>query len=145
MANEHSTVDELSDVVKKLRLEQDKLEKEVATIEKHIRAVETTISLLKKNAVPEAPAIQGDISSELQGKTLIEALIHISSKSGGILKVANARQLMQEAGLLKNPKNALSVLYTIMNRSGKFEKVNRGEYRFISQSGSLLNIGELKE
>lgn len=133
MSDEYSTVDELSEVVRKLRLEQERLEKEIAMIEKHVRAVETTISLLKRTGQPKEPAAQGRPASDLQGKTLLDALIHISSRTGGLLKVSEARRLMQEAGLLKNPKNALSILYTVMNRSGKFEKVTRGEYRLKNQ------------
>ncbi len=142
MSDEYSTVDELSEVVRKLRLEQERMEKEIAATEKHIRAVETTISLLKRTAQLKEPVARGPITSELHGKTLLEALIQISSRNGGLLKVSEARRLMQEAGLLKNPKNALSILYTVMNRSGKFEKINRGEYRLKNQSGLSPKIVE---
>lgn len=39
---------------------------------------------------------------------------------------------MVAAGFFKTPKNANSILYTIMDRSGKFEKIEPGVYKLIS-------------
>ena len=69
----------------------------------------------------------------LKGKTQLDALIHIASRNDGHFKVVDAKRLMVESGIIKKPKNALSMLYTIINRSGKFDKVSPGEYKLVTQ------------
>ncbi len=133
MANGSSTLDELSGLIGKLRNERDKVEKELAKIDEQISAVELTISILRKTVILQEPEAYRNIVSELRGKTQLEALIHIASKSGGQFRVIDAKRLMSEAGLIKNPKNALSMLYTIIARSGKFERIASGEYKLLNQ------------
>lgn len=131
MANGRTTLDELSYLIGQLRHERDKIQKQLADVEEELRAVEITMNLYRRAGVSYEPEAYKSIVPELQGKTLVGALTHIASKSGGILKVVDAKRLLSEAGMIRNPKNALSMLYTMMSRSGKFEKVDRGEYRLL--------------
>jgi hypothetical protein len=133
MANNGGVLlDGLSNLIVKLRHERDDIEKQLNQLDEEIRAVETTISLYRKAGKIHEPEAYKSIVPELQGRTHIDALRHIASRSGGRLKVTDAKRLMSEAGLIRNPKNALSMLYTIISRSGEFERIAPGEYRLIS-------------
>jgi len=134
MANNGGVLlDELSSLIVKLRHERDEVVKQLNELDEQILAVETTISLYRKAGKIQEPEAYKSIVPELEGRTLIDALKHIASRSGGSLKVTDAKRLMSEAGLIRNPKNALSMLYTIMSRSGEFERIAPGEYRLIGQ------------
>ena len=133
VVNGSSMLDELSQLISKLRHEREEAAKELTNIDEQLRAVETTMSIYRKTYTPHEPAIYKTISSELKGKTQLEALVHIASKSGGQFRVVDAKRLMSEAGMFRNPKNVLSMLYTIINRSGKFEKISPGVYKLVAQ------------
>ena len=64
----------------------------------------------------------------------MQALERICKSSmTGTFTVKNARRLLLKAGLIDNPKNASSVIHTVINRSERFERVRRGEYRLKEQ------------
>jgi hypothetical protein len=133
MANNGSVLlDELTRLIVELRRKRADVDKQLIEVDEQIEAVETTISLYRKAGKIHEPEIYKSIVPELHGRTHIDALQYIASSSGGHLKVTDAKRLMTEAGLLRNPKNALSMLYTIIGRSGKFERIAPGEYRLIS-------------
>lgn len=68
---------------------------------------------------------------ELKGMTQGQALVFIAERNKNRLKVAPARQLLIEAKLMKPGKNASNVMFTTIERSGVFQRVKRGEYRFL--------------
>ena len=49
-----------------------------------------------------------------------------------------AKPILLEAGILKNPKTALASMYATADRSGKFEKVSPGIYKLISEEQNKL-------
>lgn len=133
MANNGGVLlDELSNLIVKLRRERDGVEKQLSELDEQIKAVETTINLYRKTGKIREPQAYKSIVPELKNRTHLDALRHIALRSGGSLKVTDAKRLMSEAGLIRNPKNALSMLYTIISRSGEFERIAPGEYRLIS-------------
>ena len=132
MANGNSILAELSRFVADLHRKRDKAAKQLAEIDEEVKAVETTINLYRTDGALYEPEAYKSIVPELQGKHHIDALVHIASRSdGNIIKVVDAKRLMTEAGLLRNPKSALPMLYTIISRSGRFEKVSPGIYRLM--------------
>ena len=133
MANNGSVLlDELTRLIVDLRRKRADVERQLIELDEQLEAVETTINLYRKAGKIHEPEVYKSIVPELQGRTHIDALQYIASRSGGHLKVTDAKRLMSEAGLIRNPKNALSMLYTIINRSGKFERIAPGEYRLLS-------------
>lgn len=133
MANNGSALlDELTRLIVDLRRKRAEVESQIIELEEQIEAVETTISLYRKAGKIYEPEAYKSIVPELEGRTHLDALQYIASKGDGRLKVTDAKRLMSEAGLLRNPKTALSMLYTIISRSGKFERIAPGEYRLIS-------------
>ena len=128
--NSAGTVGDLHDLVGKLRQERDDAEKRFAEANEKLKAVEITLGLVSGNESPSTsvgPA--NSIMENLRGKTQPEALTMIASANNGMLKVKEAKRLMLEAGLISNPKNASSIMYTLIGRMSNFEKVGRGEYR----------------
>ena len=133
MANNGSVLlDELTRLIVDLRRKRAEVESQIIELEEQIEAVETTINLYRKAGKIHEPEVYKSIVPELQGRTHIDALKHIASRGGGNFRVTDAKRLMSEAGLIRNPKNALSMLYTIIGRSGEFEKIAPGEYRLTS-------------
>lgn len=132
MPNGSSILSELSRIIADLRREREGIQKKLAEVDYAIEAVEVTMNLYRKTGIIHEPAAYKTLALELQGKTQLQALIHIASKTNGRLKVVDAKRVMLEAGLIRNPKTALSMLYTVINRSGKFEKTSPGKYRLVT-------------
>ncbi len=138
--NSDLIIDELTKLLTKLRAdEQEALwrfseaQEQLHKIREQLRAVETTMNLCRQAATPDsghAALLTALREAKAGGKTQLEALEMIAARSNGRLKVVDAQRLMVEAGLIGRPKNALSILYTLISRSGgKFSKIRPGEYQ----------------
>lgn len=123
--------DEVSKLYEKLQVKREKLREQLAEVDKEFEAVSTTLKLM---GLPTP----GMSNLNLSGKTHLEALIEIAKANGGILVVKTARRLMTRAGLFKTPKNASSVLFTAISRSGKFKSIGKGKYQLLAPTASLL-------
>jgi hypothetical protein len=143
MANSDMVLVELSKLIGTLRRRESETKQALDDILEQIKAVEITMRLCRHDGAQTTPDIHDALVAELrkakaQKKTQMDGLILIASKDGSI-KVKEAQRLMVEAGFVSNPKNAASILYTLISRSEKFEKVKPGEYKLIGAQQSLLN------
>src|SRR5713101_9487761 len=111
--------DEVSKLYEKLLIKRDKLKEQLDEVEKEFVAVSTTLKLM---GLPTP----GMSNLTLAGKTHLEALIEIAKANDNLLVVKTARRLMTRAGLFRNPKNASSVIFTAISRSGKFKSLSKG-------------------
>ena len=136
MPNGELTLNELTNLIGRLRKQRMETQQRLDEVDNQLEAVETTIRLLSGTTFISSKSEL--LISELQGKTQLNALITIAGKTNNRFKVTDAKRLMIQAGLISNPKSALSMLYTIINRSGKFDKVKPGEYRLIDTQQILL-------
>jgi hypothetical protein len=94
-----------------------------------IKALEVTEKFYRgTHHLPEPKTI----ADELTGLKQLPALMKIAERNGGTFKVQEARRLMTQAGLIKSKKNASSILYTLIARSGIFERVAPGQYRLMA-------------
>ena len=118
--------DEVSKLYEKLQIRRDKLKEQLDEVEKEFTAVSTTLKLM---GLPTP----GMSNLTLTGRTHLDALIEIAKANNGILIVKTARRLMARANMFTNPKNASSVLFTAISRSGKFESMGKGKYKLIEQ------------
>lgn len=116
--------DEVSRLYEKLLVKRDKLKEQLNEVEKEFEAVSTTLKLM---GLPTP----GMSNLSLSGKTHLEALVEIARANDNVLVVKTARRLMTRAGLFSNSKNASSVLYTAISRSGKFKPISKGKYELI--------------
>lgn len=120
-----SFLEELAKLARIARQEYEQFQTLASEALARIKALETTEKLYRASyALPEPTA---DVDS-LVGLTQLQALLKIANKNGGRFRVQEARRLMTQAGLIKSRKNASSILYTLIARSGIFQKVAPGEY-----------------
>jgi predicted transcriptional regulator of viral defense system len=62
----------------------------------------------------------------------VPALKMIAEHGGGQLTTVTAKKLLLQAGLIRTPKNANNILFSVIQRSGLFERVEPGVYRLIA-------------
>ncbi|MGB8031154.1 MAG: hypothetical protein WCF30_16005 [Terracidiphilus sp.] len=102
---------------------------ELAEIEKEIEAVSITARLLreKDGAVPQIELYKPTvIPNNLDGLSAREACIEIAKKNNGIVRVAEAKNALVSAKILKPTKNTWAIVYTTLQRSKEFEKSSTG-------------------
>ncbi len=136
MPNGDSVTNELTSLMGKLRKQKNELQSQLNSLDGQLEAVETTLNLLVGK--PATSIEDHELVYEIQGKTHIDALGIIAGKNNNRLKVTDAKRIMMKAGMIRNPKSALSMLYTIMNRSGKFVRIRPGEYRLTDVQQNLI-------
>lgn len=153
MANSELVLNWLTNLLVQLRSKAETEQQKIAEardrlvqLQEQIRATELVIPLARHDGIQVLPDAYDALVARLKenkGKmTQIDALMAIANASNGSFKVQNAKRLMLEAGLIANPKNADSIIYTLIARSGEFEKVKPGEYKLVSKS--TWTIGETK-
>ncbi|MBA7542873.1 hypothetical protein ES705_35198 [subsurface metagenome] len=134
----YKTYRELLKMLNTLQIENRKILNRVDELNKEIIAVETTLQLIGYKGKEKAVlSTYGELVKKLREKrkkdkmTQIEALIEIAHTIGeeNKFKIKEAKQIMINAGFFENPKNANSILYTIIERSEKFEKIEPGIYK----------------
>lgn len=137
MANGSTFLDEISTMIAERRKEARIVLERVEEIQQEIRALEQAAGMFRlKHSIDESIDPQ-----ELKGKTQMAALIAIARKGNGQFKANEAKRLLVQAGLISNPKNAASIVYTLIKRSERFERVAPGVYRLRNQSqGTLRSI-----
>ena len=122
-------------VVRRLRFELERLderckraEHEYQEAEKDRQAIARTIAIVTRKTA--RASIELNVRpEELRGMTQEQAVVHIAEQGNGVLRSGPTKNLLLSAELIANPKNAASILYTLLQRSGRFEQVHRGEYR----------------
>jgi hypothetical protein len=134
----------------KLDQKHAELKRELDIVTRQLESVSTTLELLD-----EANSEQPNLSAELEGGskvldferdrtigidvaglhglTQIDALKKIAQHSGGTLYLTVAKQILLKAGLISNPKNANNIVFSVVQRSGAFERLDRGLYRLINK------------
>lgn len=139
MANSDAALSELSNLIARLNQEKANVSQRLTEIETQVRAVEITMRLIRHNGKHAEPDSYDALVAKLKkdknkGKiTQMDALVTIATAIGdnGAFKVQDAKRVMLNAELISNPKNADSVIYALIDRSDKFEKVVPGEYKLI--------------
>jgi len=139
MSNNDSTYMELIALRDRLDARQTELQGELEDVTRKLESVSTTLALLDGSTtmpvahrvgLTRAASVSIDIAS-LRGLKQVEALTKIAQHNGGQVRTSLAKKLLLQAGLIKNPKNANNILFSVIQRSGKFERVEPGVYRLI--------------
>lgn len=82
---------------------------------------------------PLAQVSQGLTRKDVERKSQKELLQLIASRTGGVLVVSQAIEMMKTSGVFGNPLNASQSIYSIINRSkSEFIKIEPGKYRIAS-------------
>ena len=128
--SDNVTQDELFALYERLQSKRDRLKEQLIEVEKEFEAVSTTLRLMGQPSPSEVV--------NLEGLTQLNALIAIAKANDNLLAVKRARRLMTKAGFFKDSKHPASVLFTAINRSGRFDRVSPGVYRLIERNHSDL-------
>ena len=122
-------LDQLTALRDQLQSQTNKLAQKLAEAQEKLKAVTLTLSLLRTD---EGEDETNDIPlRELHGMTQIEALIHLARANNNRVKTADAKRLLTAAGVMRDTKNSYGILYTVINRSGRFRRADRGEYELL--------------
>jgi hypothetical protein len=120
---------------------QGRLHAELEDVSRKLESVSMALALLDGGPAPLSHRValtEGgqsapssiDVAS-LRGMTQVEALTKIAEHNGGQIQTLVVKKMLLQAGLIKNPKNANNILFSVIQRSGKFERVDHGVYRLI--------------
>ncbi|MCI0529554.1 MAG: hypothetical protein L0Y56_19100 [Nitrospira sp.] len=131
-----STIEQLGQLRDELKAKQDKLLKRIEQIEHELCSVETTLGLLRPAGTTES----GITPEEIVDLKPIDALVVVAQRDGGRLKSTQARSLLVEAGVIKG-QNASSIIYNTIERSERFQKIKRGEYRLAGPKQASVDLG----
>src|SRR3990167_5287983 len=125
MSNGTGFLDEVAELISVRKKQLDKFLARSHELEAEIEALEAAARIYREeHSITEAIE-----SKSPKGKTQIQALLTIARASNGIFKANEAKRVMIEAGLISNPKNAASIVYTLIkNHEHLFEKVEPGVY-----------------
>lgn len=137
----------------RLDKEQSQLLDRINEVQEQLNAVNVVIALLRGEAMPLShrfkmresqdqiqkttptqallPSTIPPFSDSLKGKTQLEALKMIAQSHAGQLRATEARRLLIKAGLIRTPKNAASIIFNVIKKSGLFERMSPGVYRLI--------------
>ena len=125
----------------KLDEKRGQLHAELEDVSRKLESVSTTLALLDGSPMPishtlgvsedKIPMTAPIDLAGLRGMTQVEALTKIAEHNGGQIQTLVAKKILLQAGLIKNPKNANNILFSVIQRSGKFERVDHGVYRLI--------------
>ena len=132
MLDNGNSVRRVHELRERLKAKRDSLSSNLAKVEEELLAVSKTLDLLEEKRTRISPGQRINLGvrpEELNGMTQLQAVIHIALKNNGLLKVSPVRRLLVQSGLLGSGKNASRILYSAIDRSGKFESVKRGEYQ----------------
>lgn len=133
MENKDASLDRIVALKSKLETRLETLSQKLAETQKQLTQVQSTLDLLqseqKNTPKGKRKANLGVSPAELKGMTQPQALAYIAEKNNGRLEVAPARLLLVDAGIMKGGKNASNVLFSVIDRSDRFERIKRGEYK----------------
>jgi hypothetical protein len=135
-----SKYEELELIKAKLSEKIRRMRVELNNAEEALHAVSLAINVWKREGSAAASRVELNPQlREFRGLTQVEALIKIAKDSGiNRFKLKEAKKTLIEAGLVKNPKNANTILFTAIQRSEKFKRVAPGEYELIVKAPSLV-------
>lgn len=138
MSNESRLESATLDLFRHLKSKKEALQArhaaELAEIDNQIEAVNITLRLLREqqNAESIEELKPAAIPNNLLGKTAREACIEIAKNNGGLVRVADAKDALVAARILKPSKNTWAIVYTTLQRSKEFEKAaGSGVFRLI--------------
>ena len=132
----NSFLDEIAGMIAQRRQRMQSLVEDLHSLEGESTALQQAETLYKA----EHSITEGVDPAELKGKTQLQALILIARRNG-VLNMAEARRTLLLAGLVRNAKNAGSILYTVMARSERFEKVSPGVYKLRGGNANMAVVG----
>lgn len=135
MANGSSFLDEMAEMLAEERERLKTFRAGVTRVRERIRHLEATIQMYRRRHQMSEPVR----ASDLKGKTQLEALLFLAEKNNGQFTVAEAKRLLLEAEMLSR-RNPSTILYTLIRRSDRFDKVKAGVYKLREPAAHVTPI-----
>ena len=141
MRTNDGTYTELISLRDRLDRQHEQLQRQVDDVRKKLESVSMTLAMLDDGdptsavsaSIGARPSANGVIDvSSLRGMTQIEALKKLAEHSGGEFRTIDAKRIFLQAGIIKSPKNANNILFSVIQRSGLFDRTAPGVYRVAS-------------
>ncbi len=146
---------DMEKIIKGLKDERKKTLARLNEINREIKVMETASKISKKvgnvdiDETPEISPHQNLINSlKYQRRrnkiTQLGAVGILAERIGNgnkVFKLNEAKKIMVSAGFFKTPRNASNILYTIIDRSKKFEKIEPGIYRLLGDETTNTENG----
>jgi hypothetical protein len=111
---------------------QAKRDQMVQGIEQEIEHISSTISSLQQGSTINEQQIRTggpSLLARLAGMSQTQGLVAIARANNGVIKAQEAKRILIEAGRMTKTKNSTSAIHTLINRSGRFERIAPGTYR----------------
>lgn len=137
MSNKHESYTALIELRESLDREHTRLIKDIEDVDRKLNAVNTTIAILtgepslplvERLARQQQQAVSSVKPEQLHGLTQVLALMRIAEANNGRFYTSEAKRLLLESGLMMRTKNSNNILFSVINRSGKFRRVTPGLY-----------------
>jgi hypothetical protein len=123
---------DLENLKRRLSQRVERLKADLIDAEHELQAADLTLDLLKRGRYVDAESAEETDSTylkEFEGLTQVQGLEKLAKDSGkNRFKLKEAVKTLTAAGLIKSQKNGRTILFTAIQRSGRFKRVAPGEY-----------------
>lgn len=127
MVTEDSRESDVLGLIGSLHAQEKEIEEQLTQVRSNIDAAQLVLSLLREQR--GLPAHPGDpLVERVRGMTHMQALITIADANDGVVRVREAKRILLQSGLKKNPKTAAQGITSALVRSDRFEHTGKGEY-----------------
>jgi hypothetical protein len=127
-----SNIEKYGDLVRlKDRLQEkcSQLSKKLGEASQQLKSVTTTLELLGyEDGIADTESKFIYPPSQLRGLTQPQAVERIAKANGGRFKITDVIPVLIEAAVLKRSKNSYSIVFSMIQRTEKYERVGPGEY-----------------
>ena len=132
MVTQDSEPTRLLNLIAQLRARERELGSELEQVRSDIEAVQRALALLRgQNGVPVEDATQRISVESLKGMSYLAAIAAVARTNNGRVKVTDAKRLLLEAGIARNPKTAYQMITSTILRSDRFQRIARGTYQLL--------------
>lgn len=134
MSNNSNTLEGITKLRRELQEKRVELQRRISTIDEQLKAVNTTLDLLGIGRFQAAVHDTLENAPALTGLTQAEAIAVLAKANHNRIRATTAKLALLRAGLIKRPKNALSIVYGVLQRrEDLFRRVGPGEYELIEK------------
>ena len=141
---------DIRSAIRHLAAEEQRLKQRLNEIHKQRLHLQRSLDILEEmpagvnRDAATAPPVDPRFDQATEDWRPIEERLVDLCGEGGVLNSAAARRTLIEGGLLPgDPIPAAQRLWYVLNRSDRFQKIGRGQYRLISTPRVIATIGEV--
>jgi len=141
MTHNDATYSDLIALRSALEVKHSELQSQLESAAQDLKSVSRTLALLDESHFkPDpsselaSPTVAPIDTLSVEGLSQIDALVKIAQHGGGRLNLSEARRIIVQAGLTSSKKNISNILFNVVNRSGRFKRIEPGIYELIEEN-----------